>query len=159
MAASDVSGLDTSWTLFAFKAPLLTPHQHTARQVLQTTIAANTPSFSAVRAIRTLCTPDAPSGMTKTEISVEVFNRHASSADIDEALRLLLGLGMVYCLVEASGGAPIHAGFSSPKPAKKANKVAMQPSYFAQFAVLDGNGCASIATLTISVTKRRNDSF
>jgi hypothetical protein len=49
--------------------------------------------------------------MTKTEISVEVFNRHASSADIDEALRLLLGLGMVYCLVEASGGAPIQRWF------------------------------------------------
>jgi hypothetical protein len=30
-------------------------------------------------------------GMTKTEISIEVFNRHASSAEIDEALRLYTG--------------------------------------------------------------------
>ena len=37
----------------------------------------------------------AEAGMTKTEISVEVFNRHASSAEIDEALRLLHGLHMV----------------------------------------------------------------
>jgi len=50
----------------------------------------------------------APNGMTKTEISVEVFNRHASSADIDEALRLLNGLKMVRFQVEASDGPPIQ---------------------------------------------------
>ncbi len=50
----------------------------------------------------------APNGMTKTEISVEVFNRHASSADIDEALRLLHGLRMASFQVENSGGAPIQ---------------------------------------------------
>jgi hypothetical protein len=50
----------------------------------------------------------APNGMTKTEISAEVFNRHASSADIDEALRLLYGLRMVEYRVAASGGAPIQ---------------------------------------------------
>jgi hypothetical protein len=48
----------------------------------------------------------APNGKTKTEISVEVFNRHASSADIDEALRILYGLRMADYRVEASGGAP-----------------------------------------------------
>ena len=53
----------------------------------------------------------APNGMTKTEISTDVFNRHASSADIDEALRLLHGLGMVGCRAEASGGAPIQRFF------------------------------------------------
>jgi Protein of unknown function (DUF3987)/CHC2 zinc finger len=53
----------------------------------------------------------APNGMTKTEISVEVFNRHASSADIDEALRLLQGLRMAKYQVEASGGAPTERWF------------------------------------------------
>jgi len=54
----------------------------------------------------------APNGMTKTEISAEVFNRHAFSADIDEALRLLHGLCMANYRVEASGGAPIQRWFS-----------------------------------------------
>jgi uncharacterized protein DUF3987/Toprim domain-containing protein len=53
----------------------------------------------------------APNGMTKTEISAEVFNRHASSADIDEALRLLHGQGVVDYRNEASGGAPIQRWF------------------------------------------------
>jgi hypothetical protein len=53
----------------------------------------------------------AANGMTKTEISVEVFNRHASSADIDEALRLLNGLHMANYRTEASGGAPIERWF------------------------------------------------
>jgi Protein of unknown function (DUF3987)/CHC2 zinc finger/Toprim-like len=53
----------------------------------------------------------APNGMTKTEISVEVFNRHASSAEIDEALRLLHGLKMAYYRVEITGGAPLQRWF------------------------------------------------
>jgi hypothetical protein len=53
----------------------------------------------------------APNGMTKTEISVEVFNRHASSADVDEALRLLHGLNMASYRAESSGGAPIQRWF------------------------------------------------
>jgi hypothetical protein len=51
--------------------------------------------------------------MTKTEISVEVFNRHASSAEIDEALRLLHGLHMADYETEATGGAPLQRWFSS----------------------------------------------
>jgi hypothetical protein len=53
----------------------------------------------------------APNGMTKTEISAEVFNRHASSAEIDDALRLLSGLKMVRFQVEASDGPPIQRWF------------------------------------------------
>ena len=53
----------------------------------------------------------APTGMTKTEISVEVFNRHASSADIDEALRLLHGFNMAGYRAERSDGAPIQRWF------------------------------------------------
>lgn len=50
-------------------------------------------------------------GMTKTEISVEVFNRHAASADIDGALRLLHGLGIARYRTEATGGAPVQRWF------------------------------------------------
>jgi hypothetical protein len=55
----------------------------------------------------------APKGMTKTEISAYVFNRHASSAELDEALRLLNGLKMANSKIEASRGAPIQRWFFS----------------------------------------------
>ena len=61
----------------------------------------------------------APNGMTKTEISIEVFNRHASSADIDEALRLLHGLGMAGYRAEESGGAPIQRWFFIAETSEK----------------------------------------
>jgi len=54
----------------------------------------------------------APNGLTKTEISAEVFNRHASSADIDEALRVLYGLKMAYYKVENTGGASVQRWFA-----------------------------------------------
>ena len=60
----------------------------------------------------------APKGMTKTEISVDVFNRHASSAEIDEALRLLHGLHLVSCQMETTGGAPLQRWFFSTEAAK-----------------------------------------
>jgi hypothetical protein len=60
----------------------------------------------------------AKNGLTKTEISVEVFNRHASSAEIDEALRLLLGQNMVRCQIEMTGGAPLQRWFCSAETAK-----------------------------------------
>jgi DNA replicative helicase MCM subunit Mcm2 (Cdc46/Mcm family) len=61
----------------------------------------------------------APDGLTKTEISVEVFNRHASSADIDEALRLLHGLNMASYRVESSGGAPVQRWFFADENREK----------------------------------------
>jgi hypothetical protein len=61
----------------------------------------------------------APNGMTKTEISVQVFNRHSSSIEIDEALRLLHGLRMATYRSEATGGAPIQRwSFASEKREK-----------------------------------------
>ena len=71
--------------------------------------------------------------MTKTEISGDVFNRHASSAEIDEALRLLHGLRMVSYRAEATGGAPLQRWFFVTETAKKANKVssAHSTAYFA----------------------------
>jgi hypothetical protein len=60
----------------------------------------------------------APKGMTKTQINVDVCNRHASSAEIDEALRLLHGLNMVRCEIETTAGAPLQRWFFSPEGAK-----------------------------------------
>jgi hypothetical protein len=57
-------------------------------------------------------------GLTKTEISTEVFNRHASSADIDEALRSLHGLKMAYYKVETIDGAPVQRWFFTGEGAK-----------------------------------------
>jgi hypothetical protein len=57
--------------------------------------------------------------MTKTEISVEVFNRHASSAEIDEALRLLMGLNLVTYEIETTGGAPLQRWFFVGKNREK----------------------------------------
>ncbi len=51
--------------------------------------------------------------MTETEISADVFNRHASGAEIDEALRLLNGLKIVRFQVEASNDHPIQHWFSA----------------------------------------------
>jgi Protein of unknown function (DUF3987) len=61
----------------------------------------------------------APNGMTKTEISVEVFNKHSSSADIDEALRLLHELHMARYRVEITGGAPLQRWFFSAGSSEK----------------------------------------
>jgi len=61
--------------------------------------------------------------MTKTEISIEVFNRHASSAEIDEALRLLRGLHMVKPKPPAVRR--FNAGFTQGRTAKKANKPSL----------------------------------
>jgi len=63
----------------------------------------------------------ASAGLTKTEISAEVFNRHASSADIDEALRLLHGLKRAYYEVETTDGAPAQRWFFTGEGAKQAN--------------------------------------
>jgi hypothetical protein len=57
----------------------------------------------------------ASNGMTKTEISGDVFNRHASSIEIDEALRLLHGVKMVSYKMESTTGAPTQRWFSAAK--------------------------------------------
>jgi len=68
---------------------------------------------------RILCAlQHSPNGMTKTEISAEIFNRHAPSAEIDRALRLLYGLKMVDYQTESTEGAPLQRWFSLPRTAK-----------------------------------------
>ena len=61
----------------------------------------------------------APNGMTKTEISAEVFNRHTSSAEIDEALRVLYGLRMATYSIEQTGGAPVQRWFFASEKREK----------------------------------------
>jgi hypothetical protein len=61
----------------------------------------------------------APNGMTKTEISVDVFNRHASSADIDEVLKVLPGLNMAAHRIESGGGAAIQRWFYTEETSQK----------------------------------------
>ena len=61
----------------------------------------------------------APNGLTKTEISAEVFNRHASSADIDGALRFLHELHLAYYRVENTGGASLQRWFFSARTSEK----------------------------------------
>ena len=64
--------------------------------------------------------------MTKTEISVEVFNRHASSAEIDQALRLLHGLHMAAYKTEATGGAPLQRWFYTAEDREKSEQSLQQ---------------------------------
>jgi hypothetical protein len=54
----------------------------------------------------------APNGLTRTEISAEVFNRHAPSADVDEALRVVHGLKMAYYEIEPTDGPPMQRWFA-----------------------------------------------
>jgi len=55
---------------------------------------------------------DATNGLTKTEISSQVLNRHVSSADIDEALTDLHGLKIAYYEIETTEGAPKQRWFA-----------------------------------------------
>jgi hypothetical protein len=48
----------------------------------------------------------APTGLSKTEISVDVFNRNVSSHDLDEALTLLESAGLAAVVRELTQGAP-----------------------------------------------------
>src|SRR4029077_17877435 len=58
-------------------------------------------------------------GCSSGPSSVEVFNRHASSAEIDEALRFLHGLHMVRYQTETTGGAPLERWFYSAETGEK----------------------------------------
>ena len=86
--------------IYAFfdKSALIRPEHHAAamalwdycEQSVRWIFGTSTGDRNADKILTAL--RQAPNGMTKTEISVEVFNRHASSAEIDEALRVLHGL-------------------------------------------------------------------
>jgi hypothetical protein len=60
-------------------------------------------------------------GMTKTEISEQVFNRHLEGNILGDALRLLHDSGHATFTTEPTGGAPSVRWFSSGVSAKKAN--------------------------------------
>jgi hypothetical protein len=69
----------------------------------------------------------APNGLTKTEISTEVFNRHTSSTEIDEALRLLYGLRMAIYRTEVSGGAPIQRWLATCEKSEERQRSPSKP--------------------------------
>jgi len=100
------------------KSHLIRPEHHEAAMALwryceqsaRWIFGTSTGDRNADKILRAL--RHASNGMTKSEISADVFNRHASSADIDEALRLLHGLSMAGYRAEASGGAPIQRWFA-----------------------------------------------
>jgi hypothetical protein len=54
-----------------------------------------------------------PEGLTRTEISVQVFQRHLPAQRIKDALASLLKAGAVREQREATGGAPVHRYFRS----------------------------------------------
>jgi len=107
------------------KSQLIRPeHHHAARalwryceQSAKWIFGTSTGDRNADRILAAL--RHASNGMTKTEISADVFNRHASSTDLDEALRLLYGMGMAVCRFEASGGAPIQRWFFVAETSEK----------------------------------------
>jgi hypothetical protein len=107
------------------KSPMIRPKHHEAAMALwryceqsaRWIFGTSTGDRNADKILQAL--RHAQVGMTKTEISVEVFNRHASSAEIDEALRLLHGLHMVSYQTEATGGAPVQRWFFSTETGEK----------------------------------------
>jgi hypothetical protein len=106
------------------KSSLIRPEHHQAamavwrycEQSAKWVFGTNTGDRNADKILAAL--RHAPNGMTKTEISGEVFNRHAPSAAIDEALRLLYGLKMVNYKIESTAGAPTQRWFVTAETAK-----------------------------------------
>ena len=52
------------------------------------------------------------SGLSKTELVHDVFNRHATRFEIEEALRLLHGLSLAHCRREDTAGRPLERWFA-----------------------------------------------
>jgi DNA replicative helicase MCM subunit Mcm2 (Cdc46/Mcm family) len=55
-------------------------------------------------------------GLTKSQITTEVFNRHATKFEIDEALRLLHASGLAICKPESTAGRSAERWFYKPQP-------------------------------------------
>jgi hypothetical protein len=51
-------------------------------------------------------------GLSRTELVHDVFNRHATRFEIDEALRLLHGLNLAHCRQENTAGRPLERWFA-----------------------------------------------
>jgi hypothetical protein len=90
-AEAQVMRLSTLYAVLDKSAVIGPEHHHAAmalwrycEQSAQWIFGTSTGDRNADKILRAL--RHAQAGMTKTEISVEVFNRHASSAEIDEAL-------------------------------------------------------------------------
>jgi hypothetical protein len=53
------------------------------------------------------------SGLSRTELVHDVFNRHATRFEIDEALRLLHGLNLAHCKQENTPGRRLERWFAA----------------------------------------------
>jgi hypothetical protein len=53
------------------------------------------------------------SGLSKTQLVHDVFNRHVTRFEIDEALRLLHGLNLAHCRQENTAGRPLERWFAA----------------------------------------------
>jgi hypothetical protein len=87
-----------------------------------------------------------PDGMTRTEIS-DLFRGHRSEAQIEEALELLLRMGLARKEVRPTGGRPVERWFATT--AKKAEKGSTAGAFSASSAFsapsLRSNGATSEA--------------
>lgn len=58
----------------------------------------------------------AKKGLTKWQITVDVFNRNVPKFEIDEALRLLHQLRLTYCVIEKTATKPAERWFEKARP-------------------------------------------
>jgi hypothetical protein len=65
-------------------------------------------------------------GLTKLQITNDVFNRHATKFEIDEALRLLHGLKRATCRCEVTAGRPAERWFYIPQPREQSEQSASE---------------------------------
>jgi molybdenum cofactor biosynthesis enzyme MoaA len=69
----------------------------------------------------------AKKGLTKWQITVDVFNRNVPKFEIDEALRLLHQLRLTYCVIEKTATKPAERWFEKPDPTKNTTYLSEKP--------------------------------
>jgi hypothetical protein len=68
-------------------------------------------------------------GLTKWQITTDVFNRHATKFEIDEALRTLHALRLAYRTEEKTGGRPSERWFYGATPREESEESPIGESY------------------------------
>jgi hypothetical protein len=86
-------------------------HENSARWIFET----GTGEKNADRILAALKVADSQ-GLTKWQITNNVFNRHATKFEIDEGLRLLHGLNLARCKQENTGGRAAERWFYQVQP-------------------------------------------
>ncbi|HSS18347.1 MAG TPA: hypothetical protein VLQ29_15475 [Candidatus Dormibacteraeota bacterium] len=64
-------------------------------------------------------------GLTKLQITGDVFNRHATKFEIDEALRRLHDLNLATCKQETTAGRPAERWFYKAQPREVSEESAL----------------------------------